>query len=81
MANDQVSNTIQIGGGCHLVSLQDSDILLATTPDLDGSFTSLRISKNGEIRVNERLIGSDGEATSAIRNFFEELGIHLVQNS
>lgn len=76
-----VSNTVQIGGGCHLVQLQDGDILLATTPDADGSFTSLRISKSGEIRVNERLIASDEEARHAVLSFLKELGIHLVQNS
>lgn len=79
--SEDVSNTIQIGKGCHLVPVRSGDIVLATTPDEDGRFTSLRISRNGDIRVNEHLIGSDEEAVSAIKGFFEELGISLIHDS
>jgi hypothetical protein len=55
-----LTNTIQIGRGCHHVdAIQSGDILFASSPDEAGNYTSLRLTKTGEIWFNGKLIGAD----------------------
>lgn len=70
-------HTIRIGDGCHLVAdIQSWDIVFAAAPDTDGGLTSLRLSKNGEVRFNGELIGKDeamGPIVEVMRRVFTQM--------
>jgi hypothetical protein len=60
-------HTIQIGDGCHLVDgIESWDIVMAAAPDPDGRFASLRLTKDGEIWINGKLIGADDAMTPVV---------------
>jgi hypothetical protein len=62
-----------IGRGTSLLPVQDGDLALASAPDKEGRFASIRMSRDGTIRVNERIITTDQELVSSFPSALRKL--------
>lgn len=55
-----------IGAGSELLPLQSGDLALSAGPGEDGKFASVRFSRDGTVRVNERVIANDSELVTGL---------------
>jgi hypothetical protein len=67
------NGTVQIGRGCDVLEAKSHEVLIAAPPDADGNVASIRLRPNGEILVNERLVGDDKAIVEGLRAIMYEL--------
>jgi len=75
-----LNNCVVIGRGCDTLPIEQGDIAIATGHE-KGKVTSIRLSSNGEVRVNECLVGTDREVMDGLRRLlYDAFGVvEIVQ--
>lgn len=71
--HDGTFGSVQIGRGCNVLETKSHEVLIAAGPDADGNVASIRLRPNGEVLVNEKLVGDDKAIVEGLRAIIYEL--------
>ena len=62
-----VKGAVIIGYGTNFLEYKSHEVLIAAAPDDDGHIASIRCRPNGDVLINERLVGNDPGIITGLR--------------